>query len=518
MRNACLCLGLLACAAPAEDVGEVDPDVLPDAGDAFPAADAWGGTTGPGIGKHTWDEGQLFEHCAYLAGGEGTVDHHNLLVVNDGYVLFPWAPEWGGGGLSLMDFSNPCEPVLVGEAWSDGMRESHSLGISVIEGRTYVAVDYITPGDPPSRRNNGPGGGVGFFDITDPAAPFWVGGVEVEGHAYPDSYTRLTLALFWQGPYVYAATASLGVFIIDASDPHNPEVVGNIGFDGPHLVGSFHVWGNRAMAATAGLGRTVLMDISDPLNAFAVPGGDFTSRDAAGRPVNYYFANLGAEHALFARSSDGGGLVVWDVTDASAPVEVSVTPNDDGDGGYVFQHEDYVFLGDSQFGTVYDFADPSNPVGIGTFNLKGDLDTVTPLGNVAAAAVDEDGDPGQATAIVPWRSEPDDRGPRPGMTSPLPGATRQALTSRVGVVFDELLEPVSAFAGSFRVMDAEGTPVAGHFNVQENIVNFTPTEPLAPSARYWVHLPAGGITDVSGNPMDDELVFHFDTVGAAESP
>jgi ATP-dependent HslUV protease ATP-binding subunit HslU len=54
------------------------------------------------------------------------------------------------------------------------------------------------------------------------------------------------------------------------------------------------------------LGRTVLLDLSDPIEAVPVPGGDFSSRGDNGQPVNYYFANLGADHALFARSSEGG--------------------------------------------------------------------------------------------------------------------------------------------------------------------------------------------------------------------
>jgi hypothetical protein len=56
--------------------------------------------------------------------------------------------------------------------------------------------------------------------------------------------------------------------------------------------------------------------------------------------------------------------------------------------------------------------------------------------------------------------------------------------------------------------------VPGRFNVQEAIVNFSPSEPLQPDSTYEVWLPAGGIADISGNAMGEEVRFSFTTVGA----
>ena len=47
------------------------------------------------------------------------------------------------------------------------------------------------------------------------------------------------------------------------------------------------------MASSAGLARTILYDVSDPVNPVPIPGGDFWVEDEAGEFVNYYFANLG---------------------------------------------------------------------------------------------------------------------------------------------------------------------------------------------------------------------------------
>jgi hypothetical protein len=49
------------------------------------------------------------------------------------------------------------------------------------------------------------------------------------------------------------------------------------------------------------------------------------------------------------------------------------------------------------------------------------------------------------------------------------------------------------------------------FNVQESIVNFTPDEPLAPDSTYIVGVMAGGVTDVSGNAVAEDLVWRFST-------
>lgn len=493
MPRCSLCLALAAC----QPTGPADL--------GFPAPDAWGPTTGPGAPRVSFTAEELFQPCAWLLGGPQDVEHHNLAVMVDGLMLLPWAPEDGGGGITLFDVADPCAPVKVGEAYSPLMRESHTIGLSLGE-RRYAAVDYLEPDG---------SGGVGIWDITDPAAPRWASQVKVPGHTYPDSYTRLTLSVTWQGDFIYAATTGLGVFIIDAHDPLAPEVVGEIRFDGPHIVGQFLVFGNRAMASSAGLSRTVLMDVSDLLAPAVVPGGDFATTDVDGvtkRP--YYFSNLGARWGLFARSKDGGGPMVYDISDPTIPTLVSQVRTDLGDGGYIFQHEDHLFVGDSAFGTVYDFRDPSTPTPIGTFNLRGDLDTVTPIGQVAIVSVDEKGDPGQASAVIPWSAEPDARGPTPGMTSPAASERFVATTGRVGVVFDEMIEPISAFPGSFRVWTDAGEVVTGKFNVAENVVNFTPDAPLSPNTAYNVHLPAGGIADISGNPMTEALSFRFSTGGS----
>ena len=65
---------------------------------------------GPGAPQQTFTEEELFVNCAPLYGGDNDFLHHNLVVGYRGHMIMPWAPEWGRGGLSLFDMSNPCDP------------------------------------------------------------------------------------------------------------------------------------------------------------------------------------------------------------------------------------------------------------------------------------------------------------------------------------------------------------------------------------------------------------------------
>jgi len=471
----------------------------------FPAPDAFAPPEGPGGPSVAFGAEALWDSCASLVADERDEEHHNLVVMHDGYLWMPWAPEYGGGGISIYAFDDPCDPVEIGVGYSELMRESHSLSFGVVGDREYMAVGYHGGDD-------GTGdivGGVGFFDVTDRTAPVWVSEIEVPDFHYPDAYFRVVLATFWQGDILYAAAGLNGVYILDVSDPTNPELIGQFNLEPSLLTGSFHVIGNVAMMSNAGTVRTAMVDVGDPLAPVAISEFDVTDDEGAVRP--YYFANIGGEYALFAKKDLGGGPILYDIRDPEAPGLVGYASTVTGDGGYVFRHEDYLFQGDSDLALVYDMSDPAALELVGEAGLAGDLDTVTPIGNVAVLSVDEGGQPGMPTVVVPWQEQPDGRGPVLSLHFPADGAEDQPLTSRIGLSFDEMVESASVFEGSVRVGTLDGEPISGRFNVQENLVNFTPDEPLWPSTTYVVAVPAGGVTDISGNPTSDSVAFRFRT-------
>jgi hypothetical protein len=202
--------------------------------------------------------------------------------------------------------------------------------------------------------------------------------------------------------------------------------------------------------------------------------------------------------------------VIYDISTPETPVVLSAAVAPDGDGGYVFRQEDLLFQGESNFGAIYDFSDPLTPTPISRMEMKGDFDTLTPIGNVAVGSVDEKGDPGLATLVFPWATEPDSVGPTVGYFNPTDGATFQASSSRIGLSFDEQIEAASVHGGSFRLWNAaDGALVTGRYYTQEALVNFVPDEAL--EGTYLVEVPAGGITDLSGNPTAQTLRWRFST-------
>jgi hypothetical protein len=99
------------------------------------------------------------------------------------------------------------------------------------------------------------------------------------------------------------------------------------------------------------------------------------------------------------------------------------------------------------------------------------------------------------------------------MTSPADGATWVPVTGRVGLSFDEQIEPKSVHAGSLRVWSADGRAVPGRFYGQETLANFVPDAALEADTTYVVEVPVGGIADVTGNPVTETKRFVFTTGG-----
>lgn len=475
----------------------------------FPAPSDWGSLSGPGGPSVSFAEEDLLSPCAYLNGSELDQDHHNFVTMYDGYLVLPWAPEWSDGGLSFFEFDDPCSPVKVGEAFTGELRESHNMGFAERGGRVYTALDYhggIIDGSF--------AGGVQIWDVTDATSPSPVSALALPGYVYPDSYARVSLATFWQGNTLWVSGCDNGFWVVDVSDPLDPTLAYQHIFDPPLRVGAVHLIGDIAMVSGAEGSRTVLMDVSDPMSPVPFAGGEFDVTDREGEVRDYYFANTGGRYALFARKESGGGFIAYDISDPEAPAWVGDYQNSDGSGGYVFRQHDTLFVGESNFAGIYDFSDPSAPVERGRGHLIGDLDTATPIGNLLILSVDEDAVPDQASTVMPWTTEPDSRPPRVELHRPADGALWVGVASSIGLSFDEMVEFRSVFEGSFRVATSEGDPVAGIFSVQENIVHFTPSEPLAEQTTYTVTVPAGGITDFSGNATDDEVLFRFSTGGS----
>lgn len=479
----------------------------------YPEPGAFEPNAGPGGPKVSFGDEAIGVECAALDGGmdgdvgsdelHDTEEHHNLLQMFNGYLLMPWAPEFGANaGVTFYDFSDPCAPKAVGSLQSAEMRESHSLGFAGIDGRWYMVVDQM--------RLLEFTGGVEFWDITDPTKMEVVSRLEVPGFFYPDAYARVTLSVFWQGPHVYVGGADNGVYVIDASDPRNPKLVHQYKFDPVLRVGQVQVVGNLLMASAAEGVRVALMDVSKPDLLQPIAGGEFEiTRES-------YFSNTAGGYGYFAPKEGGGGLIIYDIRDPGAPTFVSDYAGV-GNGGYVFVKDDLAFVGESDFATIYDISDPGAIAPVRELALQGDLDTITPIGNVAVLSVDDKADPDRGSIVIPYAKEVDATPPRVTWVYPPDGATELPLTSRIGLTFNEFVDVKSAWAGSVRLYETGTDPaltrVDGHVSAQEVIVNFSPKQPLRPGTEYTLEVPVGGIRDYNDNAIAEAFTMSFKTAG-----
>ncbi len=484
---------LFACTQ--SDKDSAQPDVF-----TFPEVSSMPALRGPGAPQVDFTDEQLFENCAPLYGGEEDFLHHNLVVGYRGHMMMPWAPEWGRGGISLFDMSDPCSPLKVGEGFHERMRESHAIGTQFLsETEQYAVTTGIL--------------GIQFWDLQNLETPEMIEYMQIEGVFYPDSYTRVVLSLFWQYPYVYVAAADNGFFVVDATDPYNPTLETQYQFDPPLRAASIYAMGNQLFVGAAEGSESEILDISDPTNPQPIGGGRYFVTDADGTPRDAYHSGMVGNWGIFARKESGGGIMMMDISDPSNPTFAGAYKTEGGNGGYAYYHQGYGFVGDSHWAAVLDMRDLSNIQEIGRGNLPGDLDTITPYGNVAILSVDDEPVDGIASVVMPWRKEADREAPNLLRTVPVDGETGVALTGRIGLGFDEFIEPTSVFAGSVRLYDASGNAIDGWGSGQETIANFTPKEPLLPNTTYTVEVLAEGIQDLSGNKLASTHTFSFTTTG-----
>lgn len=498
-----LSVGFFACSSSKQDTSSFS-----DNGFTYPDATSMPDFRGTGGPQITFSEDQLWTNCAALMGGEQDYDHHNLVVPYRGHLVMPWSPEFGTGGISFFDMEDPCNPQKVAEGWHERMRESHALGFVHLReddpDNEGIFGDYVVL---TGTR------GLQFWNVSDLENLEMINYMEIEGVFYPDSYTRVVLSVFWQYPYVYVAAADNGVFVVNAQNPYEPELVGHYPFTPILRASGVFAQGNDLLVTSAEGEEAVMLDISNPIDPQPIPGGSFITYDSTGEATEAYHANRAGNLAMFARKEGGGGVIIYDISDPSTPTFIGDVKTEGGNGGYVFYDEGYLFLGDSHWGKVFDGRDLTNITEIGTGYLPGDLDTLTPFGNVAILSVDDEAEDEISSAVMPWKTDPDTTGPKILGHSPKDGATGLALTTRIGIGCNEAIEPSSVFAGSIRMFDENGNGVDGWGNAQENTVNFTPKKALESNTTYRVEVKAKGIRDAHGNVLEEDYTFSFTTAG-----
>ena len=241
-------------------------------------------------------------------------------------------------------------------------------------------------------------------------------------------------------------------------------------------------------------------DVSDPTNPVLL---DVLT---TGGPGGYWPELWGADgklYAVFPYRSNGNGIRVADLTDPSDLRFLADTPLP-GDAAMYLQFQDeYAFTGGHKvdmrtFESVLflDGANTTRPndgaVGIDTSQFALPLGNLLVTGGVGSF---------QGMAIWAHQGAPDTRGPAVGFHIPRAGRTNYPVGAPISLLIHETLETTTLINGStFIVRPLGGSPVPGRLVFSFNdLLTFTPDQPLAPDTTYEAVLPAGGIKDAAGN-------------------
>ncbi|PXA04398.1 hypothetical protein DDZ13_07655 [Coraliomargarita sinensis] len=476
---------------------------------------------GPGIGNLTYSESELFTGTttplSTINSSVGVPQGTGMVYMLNGYLLVPFSADGAGngssGGFALLDISDP--RAITDVFTTDGNSPYRDTASANFAGGVGEPHSFSIRGDVVCLAVNKPGG-VEFWDFSDmgdgtaadPPVPqkisrFLLPGLENSG------YNRSAFAVAWQGDYVYVAGTGLGLYIVDASDPSNP-VLANRGAGLPNPIpptqlGNFPVGfaqplGNLLVISKTdnGAGLTTF-DISDPLNPVLL----FTSTSYDSE----YSTIINGNRIIGANGN------MWDISDPASPAFIA-TPDDiagAGKGGYCVVQDNFLHIGMSNSYLKVDISGAgSSTVGKvfpGVSNA--DYDFATAAGNLVIVGDDH----AKGTPIYPHQTAPDTTGPEVNMVVPVDGSLNQALTTRVGLTFTDMVEVDDIDTSSFIVRKlGTGTPLSGTYTIQTaGVVNFAPDIPFEVDSSYEVVVPDGTIRDWAGNLNSNVFTSTFST-------
>ncbi|WP_343715096.1 Ig-like domain-containing protein [Inquilinus sp.] len=488
---------------------------------------------GPGLGNLTYTDAELFREISTIDWNNGTYQNGipvvqytipgntspqkpygtNVGVMHNGYFVTLFAPDSGEatGGFLIYDVSNPRDIKLVKTIYEpDGrtkeFREPHAFGQATIGGKDYIALPSIY--------------GVEFWDFTDINDIKQVKKLVLPGVNAGD-YEDVNWQMWWQAPYLYVASASRGMFIVDARDPANAKLAdrGNgrpnplpVGELGGFRAGPIFAMGNEmvltSMETTSGFAT---LDISDPLNPTVI-GGKSTF-------PNYYATCFNGRKLYTSGRNGDGKMAGYDVSNPrQVVIENETTPIEEG--LYCAAQDDHLIVGAQRYIFKLDITNPASYPEIGRSERVPDNVTVPPRGNrdpdlgqvaMFGNLVFVGSDHGTNTAFRPHQKAPDTTPPAVLTVSPAAGVLHQAQTSRIGLALSDSILPETVNADTFIVRPKGGAALAGTYSVQLGIVNFSPAEPLQLNTEYEVVLTAGGLKDYAGNGLATEFASSFTT-------
>lgn len=418
--------------------------------------------------------------------------HLNQPSVYNGYLILA-----GNGVHEVWDISNPYNPVkkaTMNSPFAAGEAESHQVTYAkMTNGICYMATIS--------------GKGLDIWNVTVTTNPVLVSSIQLPNINYGDVAGAIW-GMAWQGNIIYAGATVHGLYVIDVSNPAQPQHIGTKSQAslGGVSAGPLFALGNLLVVTTpkdtAGIATVDISYPTSPALLDSVTGG-----------ANSYIGGFYGGNACLITP-----LRTYDVTTDPQNIQLLASFNVPA-SEYVSFADHYLFLGGLRGGTEgiykYSITNPASPQLIGRYvgrNSAWDDQFSCPIGNLMAVADDQLVNNQYVGGLLAVHDiNPDTTTPKVLKVFPANGAQNQPLSTRVALSLSEWPEFATVNASNFIVRPLGGQPIAGSWSCTYTLLNFTPVEPLLPNTTYEVVLPAGGIRDLVGNAISNTFISTFQT-------
>ena len=306
------------------------------------------------------------------SGGTAEVlDYPDEVYVSGNYA---YVASYQDDALSIIDISNPTNPVEVGYIQDDSQGGTayalnNTMGVSVVGNYAYVA-SYID-------------GALSVIDISNPTNPVEVGYIQDDYYGGTAHALSGSEDVYVSGNYAYvSSSAADGFSIIDISNPTNPVEVGYVqdtesggtaqGLDGANSV---YVYGNYSYVTSSQDDALSIIDISNPTNPVEVGYIQDDSQGGTAEVLDYPDEVYVSGNYAYVASYQDDALSVIDISNPTNPVEVGYIQDTESGGTAealdcarnFFVSGDYVYVSayaDDAL-SIIDISNPTNPVEVG---------------------------------------------------------------------------------------------------------------------------------------------------------
>ena len=450
--------------------------------------------TGGQVPNRSYPSSELFTQISPQMSDRS---HQQPTVVN-GYLLLA-----GNGVHEFWDISDPYAPVRLSEMFSPhrfGQAESHQVSYAKFpDGSLYLVTIS--------------GRGIDLWGIDNVHQPSLLSALELPNINYGDVH-HAVWGVAWEGDYIYVGATSNGLYIVDAGNPAQPELVASIPTSemGGVPTGPLFALGNLLVITTPKEHKGVVtMDISNPASPALL---DFERPETPSYIGSFYGRNA---HLL-------DPFRTFDVTSDPRNIEL-IGSDSTPESEYMSFADGQLFLGgvhDASAGIwKYEISDPNHLQFMGRIPSR-DIAVVddqfsVAIGNLIAISNDENIDVYGGSFLAVHATEPDTQPPVVEYANPSDGAVEQALSSRVALSFSDQIEFASVDSSTLIVRPIGGQALTGKWGHTQTVVTFWPDQPLQPDTDYEIVAVAGGITDLVGNALANEFRSAFRT-GTASIP